>query len=139
MSNKQDLGFKIMKIAIETYLDNFGGKRMKNKEIIRNKIHSMIWNFLGEIDCQDLINADKGEGEQIDTKFTKYFDTLINTILTLIPEEGKVIAEGKVEFFGTIGERWGVYKIGGQFINEILEKVKTKGKKGRLIFILDKE
>jgi len=58
-------------------------------------------------------------------------------IAELKKQKGIVIAEGEVEFFGTIGERWGVYKIGGQYINEVLEKAKTMGKKGKLIFIED--
>jgi len=58
------------------------------KYLDRDEVHSLIWDFLGFINAQDMVNADDGTvGEQVDTEYTKDYDEMISDILELaIPE-----------------------------------------------------
>ena len=69
-----------------------------------------------------------------------YVDEIITQILQLIPEEGVVIAEGEVNITKekhTGNEIFGISSEDGIFISQKFESF--NGKKGRLVFIEDKE
>jgi len=93
-----------------------------NKQItIKGKVRDLIYKLLERAGV---------EGEQ-------WCGDTITQICQLIPEEGVVIAEGKVEILG-----WGYAKVGEEYLRHedlyhLLDKY--RGKKGKLIFIEDKE
>lgn len=114
------------------------------KEQAGGKIDKFIKEFastlLSKLNRLDRVHLEE-EIVLYSTKIDKYGENynkeairkLVDQILQLIPEEGVVIAEGEVVYKGT--ELMGT--IGKDFMDIIMHKL--NGKKGKLVFIEDKE
>lgn len=92
----------------------------KLNRLDRDNIRQLIWKNLDEGTWNYSIRDDDVED-------------LANQILTLIPPEGEVIAEGEID---TLYSKIDI-RIGNEFI--VKKFFKYQGKKGKLIFIEDKE
>ena len=83
-------GVSITDETAEPYAESLLHKLPQPKQFSEAEINSLVWEFLGEINCQDLINAYDGtqdEGEQIDTEHTPIFNKLIKDISTLTSKD----------------------------------------------------